>query len=121
MSKIVLWASNLSNQAVFYSLLFDVEVPDTTDFAEVSDGTNSVLLHALPAEFASVTSSTSPLSAQEDVAIKPVFTVSSIDEAVSRIAQTLAVISPNSARFGEYEYRDVIDPEGNVIQLQQKH
>lgn len=121
MSKIVLWCSNLSNQKAFYSQLFDVEVPDTTDFAEVSDGTNCVLLHALPSEFASSTDSNSPLAAKEDVAIKPVFTVSSMEAAISRISQTLAVISPLSAQFGGYEYRDVIDPEGNVIQIQQKH
>ena len=122
MSKIVLWASDVRNQAVFYSRLFDVEVPQIeANFASVSDGMNSVLLHGLPAEYASETSLTSPLAAQDDVAIKPVFTVSSIDAAVSRIAGTLAVIDPQRARYESYEYQDVIDPEGNRIQIQQKH
>ncbi|MEY2694238.1 MAG: hypothetical protein RL142_586 [Actinomycetota bacterium] len=122
MSKIVLWASDVQSQAVFYSRLFDVEVPQIeANFAEVSDGTNSVLLHGLPTEYASETSLTTPLPVQDDVAIKPVFTVSSIDEAVIRIASTLAVIDPQRSLYESYEYQDLIDPEGNRIQIQQTH
>lgn len=122
MSKIVLWASDVRNQAGFYSLLFGVEVPQIeANFADVSDGMNSVLLHGLPSAFASETSLTTPLPAQDDVAIKPVFTVRSIDEAVSRIASTLALIDTQRSQYGAYEYQDVIDPEGNRIQIQQKH
>jgi hypothetical protein len=87
----------------------------------VSDGTNSVLLHGLPTEYASETSLTTPLPVQDDVAIKPVFTVSSIDEAVIRIASTLAVIDPQRSLYESYEYQDLIDPEGNRIQIQQTH
>lgn len=122
MSKIVLWASNVSNQASFYSLLFDVGLPLADEsFVEVSDGTNAVLLHALPSEFAAQISDDRALPAQDDVAIKPVFTVGSLDEARGRISGTLAVISPMSAHYGSFEYLDVTDPEGNIIQLQQKH
>lgn len=122
MTKIVLWVSDLNAQADFYAKLFAVSAPTVGDgFAEVSDGTNAVLLHTLPAQYAAPTPLTSQLPAQEAVAIKPVFTVASIADAADRMAGTLATVYPTSVTYGEFTYRDVVDPEGNVIQLQQRN
>ena len=122
MTKIVLWVSDLNAQADFYATLFAVKSPTVGDgFAEITDGTNAVLLHTLPAEYAAPIPLTSQLPAQEEVAIKPVFTIGSITEAADRIAGTLATIYPTSVTYGEFTYRDLVDPEGNVIQLQQRN
>ena len=118
MSKVVLWVSDIAAQSSFYSALFDVAEPaQDNGFAEVADGVNSVLLHALPTEYAAATPLTKQLPVQDEVAIKPVFTVESIDLAVARVAHTFGSAAPNSATYGDFTYRDLIDPEGNVIQV----
>lgn len=120
MTKIVLWASDIDAQIEFYSRLFDVSDAYRVDgFAEVTDGTNAVLLHQLPAEYRVATLLTAQLPVQDQVAIKPVFTVLSISEAKARVAHTFGSFSEASNTYGAFTYQDAVDPEGNVIQLQQ--
>lgn len=78
------------------------------------------MLHRLPNEYAAEVPLTKQLAANLDAAIKPVFTVDSIERAVSRIANTFASVSSTEGRFGEFRYLDLVDPEGNVIQIQQR-
>lgn len=121
MTKIVLWVSDLEAQITFYSKLFDVDAPAaSSDFAEVSGGGNSALLHKLPAEYSAATPLTKQLSVQDESAIKPVFTVESISAAQQRTSDTFATFAAAKNTYGDFEYQDVVDPEGNVIQLQQK-
>lgn len=122
MSKIVLWVSDLDAQVDFYSRLFDVaHAYRDAGFAEVSDATNSVLLHQLPAEYAAATPLKSQLPVQDEVAIKPVFTVANMQDAQARTAESLATFADKTSTHGDFTYRDVVDPEGNVIQLQQRN
>lgn len=122
MSKIVLWVSDLDAQVDFYSNLFGVNgAYRDGGFAEVTDGLNSVLLHKLPDEYSVATPLTKQLPTQDEVAIKPVFTVGDIAEARGRVAHTFATFSEASNTHGEFTYRDAVDPEGNVIQLQQRN
>jgi catechol 2,3-dioxygenase-like lactoylglutathione lyase family enzyme len=122
MSKIVLWVSDLDAQVDFYTRLFDVaHAYRDAAFAEIADGTNSVLLHRLPAKYAATAPLTAQLSVQDEVAIKPVFTVANIQDAHARTADTFATFADKTATHGEFTYRDVVDPEGNVIQLQQRN
>ncbi len=119
MRKVVLWASDLAAQINFYSLLFDVAPGFVGDgFAEVSSELNSVLLHVLPEEYRAVTPLTAQLTHQTEVAIKPVFTVNDLATAEKRIAGTLGTFSAGTISYGNFIYQDVVDPEGNVIQLQ---
>lgn len=120
MSKIVLWVSDLDAQIEFYSALFECDSPYRADgFASVTGGTNEVLLHQLPAEYRAATPLTKQLTAQEEVAIKPVFTVRSLDAAAERTAATFGQFAAAKNTYGDFTYQDAVDPEGNVIQLQQ--
>jgi predicted enzyme related to lactoylglutathione lyase len=119
-SKVVLWASDLQAQISFYSALFNVKVdPDGSDFQEVSDSNNSVLLHRLPHQFAAPTPLKAQLPAIEEAAIKPVFTVDSLESARLRTQFSYASFSDSVHTYGDFRYQDVVDPEGNVIQLQE--
>ncbi len=121
MSKVVIWVSDLETQTRFYSALFGVvtPVPDN-GFVEIADSENSVLLHMLPPQFAATTPLTEQLPVQDEVAIKPVFTVESLEAAQVRTRETLATFDSRVSTYGAFQYQDVIDPEGNVIQLQQR-
>lgn len=120
MSKIVLWVSDLSTQRDFYERLFGVSNSYITEgFSSVTHVSNTVLLHELPKEYAARVPLTHQLKVQEEVAIKPVFTVDSIDEAVLRMNNTFATIKGTKSIYGTSTYLDIIDPEGNVIQIEE--
>ena len=116
MTSIVLWVSNIDRQANFYSALLAAPIRDKSDeFCIVGDETNEVLLHLLPEKYR--VSSSDLLPAQEEVAIKPIFEVASIDESFARARAYEIRALGSVAQYGEASYQDCIDPEGNVIQL----
>ncbi|MEN9962078.1 MAG: hypothetical protein RIS66_491 [Actinomycetota bacterium] len=121
MTKIVLWVSDLEAQIAFYSNLLELElVGREAGFAELTGPGNSVMLHELPMEYRAPVPITAQLQAQTEVAIKPVFLVEDLDAARERLAGTFATAAAEAFTHGHSIYLDVIDPEGNVIQLEQR-
>lgn len=121
MTKIVLWVSDIDAQAAFYSKLLGLkQVIREPGFAEVSSESNSVLLHELPEEYRADVPLTAQLTAQQEVAIKPVFVVPDTAAARENINGTLGTVLGSEKTHGASTYLDVVDPEGNVIQLEQR-
>lgn len=117
-SQIVLWASDIKIQAQFYSALLNAPIKVSNgDFKEISNSNNSVLIHLLPEEFR-----TQPqdIQVQDQVAIKPVFTVESIELSVSRVSYFQVRFGSEQEIFENWKYLDCIDPEGNVIQISER-
>lgn len=120
MSAIVLWVSDINRQANFYSALLDAPITDKSEeFCAVGHERNTVFLHLLPERYR--VSSDGLVPAQEQVAIKPVFEVESIHEAIARATALELRVSGNVAKYGEVSYQDCLDPEGNVIQISQRN
>lgn len=120
MTKIVLWVSDMDAQIAFYSALLGLEVGARSEgFFELNSKDNAVLLHELPAEYRSALPLTAQLAAQTDVAIKPVFRVADVEAARKLVAGSLATFADHVVIYGSSKYLDVVDPEGNVIQIEQ--
>ena len=120
MTKIVLWVSDLDAQTAFYSALLGLEVGARSEgFVELISEDNAVLLHELPDEYRAAVPLTAQLVAQTEVSIKPVFRVADLEAARDRFQGTLATTSEQAVTYGSSMYLDVVDPEGNVIQLEQ--
>lgn len=120
MSKIVLWVSDMDAQVNFYSSLLDVkQAIREPGFAELSSETNTVLMHELPQEYRASVPLTAQLKAQQEVAIKPVFVVTDIAAVRENVSSTLGTIQGSEKTYGASTYLDVVDPEGNIIQLEQ--
>jgi predicted enzyme related to lactoylglutathione lyase len=118
MSRIVLWVSDLNHQADFYSALLAAPISSGgPEFAEVSDGQNSVLIHLLPEQYRTTSNAGEVAEVREEAAIKPVFMVSDIDGAQSRVEKYGVRFGAEKSVYGQIAYLDCIDPEGNVIQL----
>jgi predicted enzyme related to lactoylglutathione lyase len=116
MSTVVLWVSDINREANFYSALLDAPLADqSAEFCAVRNEKNSVLLHLLPEQYRVPTGSLLP--AQEEVAIKPVFAVASIETATARAASHEIRIMGDVKTYGDVSYLDCVDPEGNVIQI----
>ena len=121
MSRIVLWVSDINHQAQFYSALLEAPISSSSaEFAEVSDGHNSVLIHLLPEPYRTVATDGEAAEVREEAAIKPVFIVSDIDGAQARVAKFNVRFGSEKNVYGSIAYLDCIDPEGNVIQLSQR-
>lgn len=121
MTKIVLWVSDLAAQTSFYMELLDAVVGEESDgFRQLISNRSEILLHELPEPYRLPVPLTKATPAQEEVAIKPVFPVISIEAAKQRVKSSLAVFAKETNVFAGQLYQDVIDPEGNVIQLEQQ-
>ncbi len=121
MSKVVLWISDLEAQINFYSNLLGLTVGMRDEgFVDLSNAANSVLLHELPVEYRAPVPLIEQLPAQDEVAIKPVFLVDDLESARARVKDSLATFPRDEVTHGTAKYLDVVDPEGNVIQLEQK-
>jgi predicted enzyme related to lactoylglutathione lyase len=118
MTSLVLWADNFDETAEFYRLLLNARFENKSDdFVSIVSDANEVLLHRVPAEWASVISV--PPVVREENPLKPCFEVASIDEARTAVAHTngLVFASDREQAHGSKTYCDGFDPEGNVIQL----
>lgn len=121
MTKIVLWVSDLDAQIEFYSNLLEIELVNRAqDFAELAGPFNSVLLHEPPVEYRASVPLRVQLAAQVEVAIKPVFLVEDLERARASVRRSLASFPRDEIAHGDSRFLDVVDPEGNVIQLEEK-
>ncbi len=118
MTTVVLWADRFDECRDFYRHLLGAHLMhESPTFVEVRSECAAVLLHRVPAEWASDTSK--PAQTREDNPIKPVFEVASIEgarAALSHIAGRL--FDPSTQQTYELmTYCDGVDPDGNVIQV----
>jgi predicted enzyme related to lactoylglutathione lyase len=118
MSTTVLFVEGLTRSANFYAALLGGEISDqSATFVRVSTDANEVLLHQIPGATPDESYPT-----REDAAMKPVYFVASIDAARSAVAALGGRVYDAStvATYGNVNYCDAVDPEGNVIQLAER-
>ncbi len=118
MTTIVLWADRFEECRDFYQSLLSATLTDeSAEFVNITGYSGSVLLHRVPAEWASDTSL--PAEVREENPIKPVFQVTSIAQVRSAIEQCSGELFDSSREqtYGGVTYCDGVDPDGNVIQV----
>ena len=118
----VLYAKNLHNLTQFYLGLGGRKTDgDDGEFTVISGaGTEFVILQA-PSAIASQIVIEDPPAMRADTPIKPIFEVGSIDDALKSLPEYGARPVPGAVpwTFKQFLVQDIIDPEGNVIQLWQ--
>jgi len=118
MSTTVLFAADLRRSENFYAALLGGELLDqSATFARVTSDSSEVLIHQIPGATAD-----EHYSPREDAAMKPVYFVTSIDAARSAVANLGGRVYDAStvATYGNVNYCDAVDPEGNIIQLAER-
>lgn len=78
---------------------------------------NEVLLHTVPQEFAKSIEVKITPDAREDSPIKPVFEVTILDIALDSVRSHGGVVTSRHFVSNGLKHHDVLDPDGNVIQL----
>jgi predicted enzyme related to lactoylglutathione lyase len=104
--------------AKFYgSVLGTTSAEESSGDIRVMSQRDEVLVHSVSPKIAERITVTSPPEAREDVAIKPIFDVDSLVVAVGFVEANGGVITDRTFTLNGLVRRDVLDPDGNVIQL----
>lgn len=119
-SGVLFYAKNLLAVSAFYEKLLNAKVLHTDEMHRVLQSPDAqLIIHAIPPQYAQDIVITVPPVPREDQAIKPFFTVGSLDEAVAQV-ETLGgvVVGPIWPGPG-MRVRNVCDPEGNIIHIRE--
>lgn len=115
----MLFAKDLDRMTAFYVALTQGRAVASEDdgYCEVHVGDIAILaLHALPAHIAEDIDITTPPQRRSDAAAKLRFAVSDLDPARQR-AQSAGALLDDPFDWAGHRYADIVDPEGNVVQL----
>ena len=118
MSTTVLFVEGLTQTANFYAALLGGELLDQSPtFVRVASDSSEVLIHQIPGATPEASYQT-----REGAAMKPVYFVASINSARTSVANLGGRVYDAStvATYGNVNYCDAVDPEGNVIQLAER-
>ena len=118
MSTTVLFVEDLARSANFYAALLSADLLEQSDtFVRVASDSSEVLIHKMPSSVPNET-----YAPREEVAMKPVYFVGSIDAARVAVAHLGGRVYDASsvATYGNVHYCDAVDPEGNIIQLAER-
>jgi catechol 2,3-dioxygenase-like lactoylglutathione lyase family enzyme len=122
----VLYVKDLDEMANFYVAVVGLTPdpatdPDTDDFRILTSVLWELTLVRIPTEVAATFEVTSPPARRADTPMKLSFEVSSLSACQEAVARTKGRVDPDDAvwRFRGSLHLDVIDPEGNVLQLLQ--
>ena len=117
----MIFAVDVNRVANFYQAVLGVspcpgEGDNKKDLRLCKEG-EEILIHSIPAHIAKTISVQSPPIAREDSAMKPVFNVSSLSESLEQVSVKGGVVTTMNFTLDGLTRHDVLDPEGNVIQL----
>ena len=121
MVNLVIFAVNVKKVAAFYQAVLGVAPcpnpsDDKKDLRLGKDG-EEILIHSIPKHIAKTISIQTPPIPREDTAMKPVFDVDSLAESLEQVSIKGGVVTAMTFTLDGITRHDVLDPEGNVIQL----
>ncbi|WP_420334919.1 hypothetical protein [Roseibium sp.] len=118
----VLYAKNLENLTQFY-LQIGGQITDEGkgEFSAISNGGTELIILQTPSEVASQIVIDDPPAIRSATPLKPILETSSIEDVLHDIFKFGGRPVPGAKRwkFRKYLVQDIVDPEGNVVQLWQ--
>ena len=118
MSSLVVFSVDVRRLAVFYEAVLGTKPnhEPSGDIRLLGDR-QEVLVHSVPAKIAKTIEVRTPPEPREGSAIKPVFDVESLEAALEQVKAKGGVVTGRAFSIDGLTRHDVIDPDGNVIQL----
>jgi len=118
MSSLVIFSINVRRLAAFYETVLGAEpLEESSGDIRLINERDEVLIHSIPEKFSKDVAITSPPEPRDRSPLKPVFDVASLDRSLSGVEATGGVVTSRGFSLGGLTRRDVVDPDGNVIQL----
>lgn len=118
----VLYAKEMERLIRFYVAIGGEQTDGSEgEFAVISKLHTELIILQAPKEIASRIAIDNPPLVRTSTPIKPILEVSSIDEALMILPDFGGQLVPGVERwkFRKYLVQDIVDPEGNVLQLWQ--
>jgi hypothetical protein len=118
MSSLVVFSVDVHRLAMFYEVVLGAKplVEPSGDIRLINER-DEVLIHSIPKKIAKDIAITSPPAPRDNSALKPVFDVVSLESALGSVEATGGVVTSRGFSLDGLTRRDVLDPDGNVIQL----
>jgi predicted enzyme related to lactoylglutathione lyase len=118
MSSLVVFSKNVRRLAVFYETVLGAEpLDESSGDIRLKNEQDEVLIHSIPKNIAKGIEITSPPAPRENSPLKPVFDVVSLERALGSVEAAGGVVTGRGFSLDGLTRRDVLDPDGNVIQL----
>jgi len=117
-ASLVVFSTDVGRLAAFYEVVFGgrPNVEPAGDIRIVSDR-EEVLIHSIPKSIADRIEISIPPAPRDNSPLKPVFDVSSLAVALEAVQATGGVVTNRSFTNEGITRHDVLDSDGNVIQL----
>ncbi len=116
MGALVIFTTDVPRLARFYeSVLAGRQMLEPSGDIRVRSDRDEVVVHA--ARGGSAISTASSSSPRTDAALKPVFEVVSLATALGQVERSGGLVTDRTFRIDGSTRHDVVDPDGNVIQL----
>jgi catechol-2,3-dioxygenase len=118
MSALVVFSVDVCRLATFYEsvLGMNANVESSGDIRLLGDR-EEVLVHSLPTSVAKRIEIQIPPRPREGSAFKPAFDVDSLETALQQVEDKGGVLTGRTFSIDGVARHDVLDPDGNVIQL----
>ena len=121
MSSLVIFALNVKTLANFYKDVLGISpTPRPGDSKkDIRLGINGeeLLIHSIPDRIAKGIVIQSPPAPRDNSAMKPVFDVQSLSIAMERVTLLGGIVTERTFTLDGLTRQDIVDPEGNVVQL----
>jgi predicted enzyme related to lactoylglutathione lyase len=121
MSSLVIFSVNVPRLAAFYEAVLGAKPHlEPSGDIRLSGDHEEVLVHSIPAKIAKTIEVRTPPEPREGSAIKPAFDVESLEAALEQVNAKGGMVTARTFSIGGLTRHDVIDPDGNVIQLRSR-
>jgi Glyoxalase-like domain len=118
MSSLVVFSINVRRLAAFYETVLGARsVHEPTGDIRLLSDRDEVLVHSIPKRIAKDIEISSPPAPRENSPLKPIFDVDSLEGALTGVEATGGVVTSRTFSLDGLTRHDVLDPDGNVIQL----
>jgi predicted enzyme related to lactoylglutathione lyase len=121
MSALVIFSPDVRRLATFYERVLGAQpVAESGGDIRLVNDLDEILVHSIPEEVASGMVVTSPPVPRQNSPLKPVFEVGSLPSALQLVEAHGGVVTTRTFRIDDVTRHDVVDPDGNVIQLRSR-
>ncbi len=118
MSSLVIFSVDVKRLATFYEAVLGAKPSqESSGDIRVKSDRDEVLIHSIPKKAAEGIHISSPPTPRENTAIKPIFDVVSLEAALASVQPNGGVVTTRTFSLDGLTRHDVLDPDGNVIQL----
>ena len=121
MSSLVIFALNVKMLGNFYKDVLSISPTprpgDSKKDIRLGKNGDELLIHSIPNRIAKSIVIQSPPVPRDNSAMKPVFDVESLSIALERVSLWGGIVTEQTFTVDGLTRRDIVDPEGNVVQL----